>query len=323
MAINSRAYAFILQEKDGAWQLLVFRAKGESNKNPYHIPGGGIDPGETPLQGVIREIEEESGLIGLYPENYIGQWIREEHEMIFQRHYFVFKAPKSLPENWNHVVTGDGADAGIIYQYKWILPHEALRLHTIYHPYLNAKHLPDFFPHQLFLGINDQMLYLTPYSERWTPIFEAEADIIKKSIGEGNISIIEHIGSTSIWDMIAKPIIDIGVGVHDIKVIPKIITPLQQWGYEYKGPNGIPGRHYFKKHNDKLTFFHLHLFHKDSRNLKLHIRFRDQLNRDFKLADNYQFTKLQLWAKNLNNGRKEYQAGKGPFFKKLVQEIEI
>lgn len=322
MAVNSRAYAFIIQEKNGVWQLLVFQKKGASQTSPYHIPGGGVDPGETPSEGVIREIEEESGLVGLVPTQYIGQWIREEHDTILQRHFFLFYAPNSLPDHWEHMVTGTGDDAGIIYRYKWILPNEALRLHLIYHPYLNAKHLPLFFPDPIFLGLNDQMLYLVPYSNRWPFIFSAEADILLQTIGQKNIASIEHIGSTSVWDMPAKPIIDIAIGLHDNQVIPEIISPLKQLGYQYKGPNGIPGRHYFKKKNEKLTFFHLHIFHKNSRNLKLHIQSRDALNRSFQLANDYKFLKLQLWVQNLEGrNRARYQAGKIPFFKKLTKRF--
>ena len=322
MTINSRAYAFILQEKNEVWQLLVFKIKGASETNPYHVPGGGIDAGETPLEGVLREIEEESGLIGLEPKNYIGQWIRVEHEIVFQRHYFLFHVPNTLPDRWDHVVTGDGQDAGIVYQYKWILPHEALRLHLLYHAFLNARHLPDFFADHFFLGLNDRMLYLMPYSDRWPYIFAAEADILKQGIGEEHIDCIEHIGSTAVWGMAAKPIIDIAIGVHSTLIVPQIIEPLRLRGYEYKGPNGVPGRHYFKKQNGTVTTFHIHLYHKDSRNLKLHIKFRDELRHSPKLADNYLFTKLQLWVQNLKDGRKSYTEGKVPFFNKFIRSLD-
>ncbi len=299
--------------------MLAFKLKGAGEKNPFHIPGGGIDNNETPLEAVVREIEEESGLAGLEPTRYIGKWIREEPKQLAQRHYFLFEVPSTLPEQWDHIVTGSGEDAGVMYQFRWLLPHQALRLHRIYHAYLNAKHLPKFFPDNFFLGLNDETIYLTPYSERWPYIFAAEADILKQVLGNENVALIEHIGSTAIWDMPAKPIIDIAVGVNDVTIVDRVIAPMEQIGYTFKGPHGIPGRHYFTKSNANQTLFHLHLFHKESRNLYRHIKVRNALNRSSRLADTYAFIKLQLWAQNLND-RKNYQAGKVDFFRKFHQD---
>src|SRR5580698_1970268 len=84
---------------------------------------------------------------------------------------------------------------------------------------------------------------VVPYNPEWPQMFEAEAALIKKALGDNCIA-IHHIGSTSIPGLSAKPIIDILPVVKDIlKVDAK---PIEALGYQAKGENGMAFRRYFQ-----------------------------------------------------------------------------
>ncbi len=319
MAANQRAYAFILCNRENGHRLLAFRQKGIAPAKAFHLPGGGVERAETPTDGVIREIEEESGLVGLVPEKYIGQAVEQGRTQVIQRHFFLFRAPESLPESWDHKVTGTGEDAGITYRYSWLPTTKLLRIHKVYHAFLNSRHLPDLFPKDIHLGLKREDLYLLPYSPKWPPIFEAERDIIKVGIGKW-VTDIQHVGSTAIPDFAAKPIIDIAIALKDRFETGVLVDPLYRLGYVHKGPNGVPGRQYFTKKLDGRTAFHLHMYHHSSIFYKRHLIFRDALRKDDALAVEYHNLKLKLW-KEFPSERAFYTAGKNPFFQEFFKHF--
>ncbi len=103
---------------------------------------------------------------------------------------------------------------------------------------------------------------------------------------------IQHIGSTSIPGMIAKPIIDIGMAIASFTEGFVLVEPVQKLGYEYKGENGIPQRHYFVKGDP--TTHHLHILELDSKEWKRLIAFRDSLRKNGDLVDKYAQIKASL-----------------------------
>ena len=119
-----------------------------------------------------------------------------------------------------------------------------------------------------------------PYDKKWKQDFEE----IKKEISEviGSFAIaIEHVGSTSVEGLAAKPIIDIDVVVKsdDIK---RAIEGLGSIGYVHEGNLGIEGREAFTyEGKEHLQTHHLYVCPEDSPELKRHLAFRDYL-RDHK-----------------------------------------
>ncbi|MBK8312580.1 MAG: GrpB family protein [Acidobacteria bacterium] len=96
------------------------------------------------------------------------------------------------------------------------------------------------------LGLPSGEVQLSRYEAGWRSLFLEEAERLRTGIG-GYVLDIQHIGSTSIPGMPAKPILDIGIAVTDFEEAMRCVPPMEELGYIYKGENGIPRRHYFVK----------------------------------------------------------------------------
>ena len=82
---------------------------------------------------------------------------------------------------------------------------------------------------------------------------------------------IEHVGSTSVEGLSAKPIIDIDVVIQDRTDLPEVIAALQKLGYSHEGDQGIPGREAFKyEGKEHLRKHHLYVCALDAKELKRH-----------------------------------------------------
>ena len=80
----------------------------------------------------------------------------------------------------------------------------------------------------------------------WSNIFQKLKDVIQQEL-KGIIIDIIHVGSTSIPNLAAKPIIDIDVIIETRELLPEISLKLQKLGYRHNGDQGIPGREAFKR----------------------------------------------------------------------------
>jgi GrpB-like predicted nucleotidyltransferase (UPF0157 family) len=127
---------------------------------------------------------------------------------------------------------------------------------------------------------------------------------------------IEHVGSTAICGLSAKPIIDIAVAVREIAYASKCVTLLEQIGYEYRGEQGITGRHFFAK-GDPRTH-HLHMVELSSDFWVGHLLFRNYLRQHRETAEEYERLKRDLAQKHKEN-REAYTEGKVPFIEGVVK----
>lgn len=91
------------------------------------------------------------------------------------------------------------------------------------------------------IGLANNTVKLDNYNPDWVLAYEKEKAEIENVIS-GYITDIQHIGSTSVEGLIAKPIIDIAVGVDSLQLGEKCIVPLKGLGYLYKELNGVDGR---------------------------------------------------------------------------------
>lgn len=91
----------------------------------------------------------------------------------------------------------------------------------------------------------------------------------------GSFLAIEHIGSTAIPNLRAKPIIDMIGIVSDLDACDPVAKTIGTLGYAVRGENGIPGRRYFTRGG--LDAVHFHLYAKSDPRIDTHLRFRDHL----------------------------------------------
>ena len=120
-------------------------------------------------------------------------------------------------------------------------------------------------------------IVVVPYDKRWARDFEDIASEIRDALGELAVE-IQHVGSTSVPGLSAKPIIDIDVVIKDDSAFDAVVRALQSIGYYHEGDLGIAGREAFgydgKVHLQK---HHLYVCPQDSPELKRHTAFRDYM----------------------------------------------
>ena len=128
---------------------------------------------------------------------------------------------------------------------------------------------------------------VVPYNEQWQNAFEIISSELAAVLGELALS-IEHVGSTSVAGLWAKPIIDIDVVIRDNAVLPAVIEKLETIGYHYEGDLGIAERYAFR-YDDKpyLMPHHLYVGPQNSLELKRHLCFRDYLRNHPEAIDKY------------------------------------
>ena len=90
---------------------------------------------------------------------------------------------------------------------------------------------------------------IVPYDPQWKAEFEKIKAMIQSYIGEYMES-IQHVGSTSVEGLGAKPIIDVDAVLKDKSDLPKIIEQLAKYGYVHQGDLGLPGREAFFRPRD-------------------------------------------------------------------------
>ncbi len=140
--------------------------------------------------------------------------------------------------------------------------------------------------------------------------------VIQKAIGHIIVG-IEHIGSTAVPSLGAKPIIDILVAVNHLSDAEQCIEPLQSIGYEYvpEYEESIPERRYFHKGGPpKEQHYHLHMVELTSDFWKKHLLFRDHLRTHPKIAQKYHELKKRL-ALKYGSDREGYTEAKTSFIK--------
>ena len=97
------------------------------------------------------------------------------------------------------------------------------------------------------------------YDKTWADDFVAIRDELNDALKDLALR-IEHVGSTSVEGLSAKPIIDIDVVIQDRADLPKVIKALQEIGYSHEGDQGISGREAFKyEGKEHLRKHHLYV----------------------------------------------------------------
>ncbi len=184
-------------------------------------------------------------------------------------------------------------------------------------------------------------IQLEKYNPEWTTIYkEIEVDL-RRNLAFLN-PIIEHIGSTSIFDLTAKPIIDIIVGIPKQEQLDKVVEPLTSNDYIFyeKYNSVMPYRRFFVKLKTQPDFFtpkvycekdevpnelndyklaHIHIMEYNSYHWTRHIAFREYVKKHTDIKNEYQKIKIQLSTLEWRDGN-EYNSAKNSFIKQTEEK---
>lgn len=165
-------------------------------------------------------------------------------------------------------------------------------------------------------------IVVVPYDNNWKLQFETIRAEIQDALGELALS-IEHVGSTSVEGLSAKPIIDIDVVIENESKLQAVVEKLAEIGYEHEGNLGIVGREAFgytgKEH---LQNHHLYVCTKDSPELKRHLTFRDYLRSHEEAVREYSRIKEE-GAKLFPNDIDGYISYKTGWIENVYREIGL
>ena len=159
---------------------------------------------------------------------------------------------------------------------------------------------------------------LSAYDPRWPRLFETLSERIAAGLAPLPVR-IEHVGSTSVPGLPAKPIIDLDV-IVDATDVAAAIERLSALGYAHKGDGGLPGREAFRWPQGEVRH-HVYLCTPDAPALLDHLSFRDRLRARPDLAQAYAELKRTL-AERFATNRDAYQAGKAGFVEAVIRQAQ-
>ncbi|PDY46725.1 GrpB family protein [Bacillus pseudomycoides] len=162
----------------------------------------------------------------------------------------------------------------------------------------------------------DNEIIIEPYNLNWHTEFVKEKEkfitLLKK-----DILVIEHIGSTSVEGLDAKPLIDMMIGVKDLKLVDHWIEPLQTIEYEYIFHENFPQRRFFRKGQWRAGTHHLHVYTYGGQEWEDNLLFRDFMRNHEWARVEYKQLKQEL-AMKYPFDRVAYTNAKEPFIRRII-----
>jgi GrpB-like predicted nucleotidyltransferase (UPF0157 family) len=165
--------------------------------------------------------------------------------------------------------------------------------------------------HQFILMDGDFQLkepvFIEPYNENWPKLYREFRSQIVNQIGS-LIQRIDHIGSTAVTGLAAKPIIDIQISVSDLDNIEEVASGLSEIGFEFRKDNPDLTKRYFRE-RPGMKRTHIHVRQSGSWSEQFNLLFRDYLREHELARSEYSKVKYQL-ANLYRDQREKYVEGK-------------
>lgn len=167
------------------------------------------------------------------------------------------------------------------------------------------------------IGLKRGTVRLEQHQAAWTTLFQQEKAELASVLSAYRVE-IEHVGSTAIQTIDAKPILDMLLGLPSLSDEALIGPLLEARGYLSRGEQGVPERVLYVKGPETNRTHHLHVTSHNSPFWLENIYFRDTLNANPEMARAYHQLKQQLAAQYAND-RAAYSAGKSAFIKAVLE----
>lgn len=177
------------------------------------------------------------------------------------------------------------------------------------------------------LGLKRKTVMLQPPHPQWAEAFEIMREFLAQSLRELSLVTIEHVGSTSIPGLAAKPVLDILIVVENPHLAQKAVSLLEAVGFMYKGDGvaRVTGaradltRHFFSFYDELDTdFVHVHLYSSEHSDISRLLHFRDRLRVNEAIRSAYESLKLSLWQQG--QIRSAYTLAKSEFIARALKE---
>jgi len=166
----------------------------------------------------------------------------------------------------------------------------------------------------------DEPILIVAYDPQWPTRFERERVLLERAVGPWIVGDVNHVGSTAVPGLDAKPIIDILIGVENLAASRACFEPLAELDYLY-APYRAQEMHWFCKPDPSRRTHHLHLVPVDSSRYRDELAFRDRLLSDPEKARAYAALKRRLAAR-FGHDREGYTDAKADFIAGTLNDAE-
>ncbi|WNQ11971.1 GrpB family protein [Paenibacillus aurantius] len=167
-----------------------------------------------------------------------------------------------------------------------------------------------------------EQVVITDHNPQWVRQYEQERTAIAEALAD-IVQGIEHIGSTSVPGLAAKPVIDIMAGVEDLeKVNDRHLHLLERIGYLFVPHPHFPERLFFRRGEWRAGTHHLHVYRYQGKHWVDQLLFKQYLIRHPEAAAEYQSLKGRL-AERYQHDRVQYTEAKGPFIEEILKRARM
>lgn len=168
-------------------------------------------------------------------------------------------------------------------------------------------------------GLERGTVSLKDYKEEWKKLYREEVYSLKNVLGS-KILEFKHIGSTSVPGLKAKPIIDMIAAVRNLDDVEKIVSKLEENGYELRPKDKVENRIFLAKGPRDNRTHYLSLTEKNSKFYRRTLKFRDLLRENPQKASTYEKLKEDL-AEKYPQERKKYTEKKSKFIEQAIIDL--
>jgi GrpB-like predicted nucleotidyltransferase (UPF0157 family) len=163
------------------------------------------------------------------------------------------------------------------------------------------------------------MIEIVPYDPAWPERFAWLGGELRSALGGAAVR-IDHIGSTAVPGLAAKPVIDIQISVASFDPLEAFRAPLEALGYAYRADNTERTKRYFREPAGSSRT-HIHVRRAGSFSEQFALLFRDYLRATPEVAAEYEALKQRLAARHRDE-RRAYTEAKVPFFWEVIRRAD-